>query len=306
LDAWALADILRTDRSLHRKLQPDSVQLQELRALTRDREALVQESVRLQNQLQATLKAYWPEVLDLFPNIRSAWALDFLLRFPTHDKARRASRATLESFLKGHRYPNRAAKAEQIHAALRQPHLTVPDHVVRTRSRQMAHWARQLKTTVSDIKAYDKEIERLLNEHPDGQLFQSLPGAGSNLAARLLAEVGDTRERYATANNLQCEAGTAPIIRQSGKTLQIVTFRRACKKPLRQALQLFAGCSLNNCTWARELYSKHRHLGKRHHEALRIVANKWAKIIFAMWKNNTLYDQERFLGDRARHAAAAA
>jgi hypothetical protein len=83
----------------------------------------------------------------------------------------------------------------------------------------------------------------------------------------------------------------------------VVTFRRACKKPLRQALQLFAGCSLKQCAWAKAHYQKQRDRGKRHHEALRIVANKWAKIIFAMWKHKTLYDEKRFLAARQRYTA---
>jgi len=63
---------------------------------------------------------------------------------------------------------------------------------------------------------------------------------------------------------------------------------------------LLAGCSLKQCPWAKALYQKHRSRGKRHHEALRIIAKKWAKIIFAMCKNNTLYDEERFLAARKR------
>ncbi len=62
----------------------------------------------------------------------------------------------------------------------------------------MLHLVSQLKTVVRDIRDYDGEIGRLLREHPDGQLFLRLPGAGPDLAARLLAEIGDDRNRYAT------------------------------------------------------------------------------------------------------------
>lgn len=157
-----------------------------------------------------------------------------------------------------------------------------------------------------DLKAYQKEIERLLREHPDGQLYRSLPGAGATLAARLLAEIGDDRNRYATANSLQCEAGTAPVTQTSGKTLSVVKFRRACKKQLRHALHLFAGCSLPRCAWAQALYAEQRKRGKRHAEALRVVAHKWLKIIFAMRISNTLYDEQQFLTARVRFAERAA
>ena len=104
-------------------------------------------------------------------------------------------------------------------------------------------------------------------------------------------------------NSLQCDAGTAPVTRQTGKSLSVVLFRRSCKKPLRQAFQLFAGCSLRRCAWARDLYKAHRATGKRHPEAVRILANRWAKIIFAIWQTRSCYDEPRYLAARERFAA---
>lgn len=100
LDAWLLADILRTDRHLHRPMLPDCELVRELRELTRGREALIQESVRFENQLKACLKAYWPESIGLFSNLACPWALDFLAQYPTLESARAASVEELKSFLK--------------------------------------------------------------------------------------------------------------------------------------------------------------------------------------------------------------
>ena len=41
-----------------------------------------------------------------------------------------------------------------------------------------------------------KRIEELFQSHLDHDLFGSPPGAGPNFAPRLLAEVGDDRERF--------------------------------------------------------------------------------------------------------------
>lgn len=304
LDAWLLADILRTDRHLHRSLQPDSEAVQELRQLTRDRVSLVEGSVRLRNQLQATLKAYWPESLSLFSEWDARWVLAFLVQYPTHQAASSATVEELRAFLRAHRHPRWRSKAETLHAALQQPHIKAVEHLVRSKSRHMVAIVAQLKPLVDSIKAYDEEIERLFKRQPDGQLYRSLPGAGPTLAARLLAEIGDIRERYATANSLQCAAGTAPVTRQTGKSSPVVQFRRAVKKPLRQAFQLFASSSLSRCDWALALYTSQRAKGKHHQEAIRIVANRWAKIIFAMRQTQTLYDEFRFMEARERHLTA--
>jgi transposase len=306
LDAWLLADILRTDRHLHRPLLPDSDLVRELRELTRGREDLVQEKTRLVNQLKVAVKAYWPESLALFPDLDVPWVLAFLAEYPTLEDARKTSGKALQTFLKARRHPQWRQKAEDLYAALRAPHIATPAFLVRSRSRQALHLIRQLQTVAQDLKAYEKDIARLLRMHPDGQLFLSLPGAGPTLAARMLAEIGDDRERYATANSLQCDGGTAPVTQKSGKTLSVVKFRRACKKQLRHALHLFAGCSLAHCAWANETYHMQRQLGKRHSEALRVVAHKWLKIIFAMRISNTPYDEQRFLDARARFVERSA
>lgn len=306
LDAWLMADILRTDRDLHRPLLPDSESVRELRELTRAREDLVQEGVRLVNQLKACLKAYWPESLKLADDLDSPWFLAFLAQYPTLEEARKASVPDLRDFLKACRHPGWRQKAQELHEALHAPAIPAPQFLVRSRRWQTIHLVKQLRTVREDKKAYEQEIERLLREHPDGQLFLSLPGAGPTLAARLLAEIGDNRERYATANSLQCEAGTAPVTQQSGKTLSVVKFRRACKKQLRHALHLFAGCSLLRSNWARRCYDEHRQRGKKHPEALRVVAHKWLKIIFAMRRSNTLYNEQQYLDARTRFENRAA
>ena len=61
----------------------------------------------------------------------------------------------------------------------------------------------QLHLLVSQLAAYDKEIARLFQQHADQPIFSGLPGAGKRLAPRLLAEWGDDRSRYASAESRQ-------------------------------------------------------------------------------------------------------
>ena len=53
-------------------------------------------------------------------------------------------------------------------------------------------------------------------------------------AARLLAEIGDARGRFATVDSLACLAGVAPSTRQSGN-VTAVSFRWGADKQLRDA-----------------------------------------------------------------------
>jgi hypothetical protein len=64
------------------------------------------------------------------------------------------------------------------------------------------------------LAEYRKRIEELFRSHPDHELFGSLPGAGSKLAPRLLAEIGDDRERFeGDAQNLLRSEFDLPVIR---------------------------------------------------------------------------------------------
>ena len=89
--------------------------------------------------------------------------------------------------------------------------------LTRSKSRLALARARMLRTLKSQLDAYRIEIEKLFAEHPDHDIFCSLPGAGPKLAPRLLGEIGSVRARFNDPTGLQCLAGTAPVIFQSGQ-----------------------------------------------------------------------------------------
>jgi len=72
-----------------------------------------------------------------------------------------------------------------------------------------------------------QELKVLFEQHPDREIFASLPGAGELLAPSLLAKFGDRRERYPDPAIVQALAGTCPVTDQSGQK-RCILFRRAC------------------------------------------------------------------------------
>jgi len=177
----------------------------------------------------------------------------------------------------------------------------VRSEIVRAKSRYMLSLVRELEAILEGIEGYEEAIKRLLKEHPDSELFLSLPGAGEILAARMLAEMGDNPHRYRALQELRCLAGTAPVTLASGRFYQRVRFRRACNKELRDALQLLALESISRCRWAREYYDRKRGQGKAHHESLRMLADRWVRIIFAMRRDGRCYDEGYHLRMREEH-----
>jgi len=303
-DAWVLATLLRTDRQLYRPLIPDSEIAQELRTLTRDRADLVRTRTMLSNQLTACLKAYFPEFLTFVAAPDRPVALALLQTFPTRERLRAASQAELETFLRRHHCPHSRERARAIYQGLQAKGFQIAPPIVRAKARLAETLVVQLQTLAAQLEAYDREIQRILKLHPDGELYLSLPGAGDTLAARMVGELGDNRDRYQDPSIAQCAAGTAPVTRQSA-TSRTVHFRRACIHPLRETLWVFAFCSLRRCAWARAYYEHARKRGKKHAEAVRMLSNVWLRIIIAIRRTARPYDEATFLKARSRHASAA-
>lgn len=293
-DAMVIANILRTDRENYRPILPDSKLTRELRFLTRDCEKLKRMKTMILNQILSCLKEYYPLAASLFSDLDSKISIAFLKAFPDREKLRDITVKKLEGFLAENHYPSASRKAFEIYEKLKEPQFNVEPFIIRAKSQYMLSLVNQLEVLVHEICVFEKKIEELLENHPDKDIFLSLPGAGKGLASRLISEFGDNRERYKKASSVQAEAGTAPVTRQSG-SFKSVIFRRACRKTFRNAMHHFAFSSIKESVWARERYDRYVGKDKRNAHALRCLANAWLEVIFSMWKNHSPYNDQRHL-----------
>jgi len=152
---------------------------------------------------------------------------------------------------------------------------------------------RQLQDVVCTVKEYEKQIAQCFAQHPDREIFASLPGAGPVLAPRLLAAMGAERERFDSASNLQRYTGIAPVTKQSGK-MRYVHRRYLCPKFDRQSFHEFAKESVLWSRWAAAYYLAQRSKAKPHNTAVRALAFKWQRIIWRCWQSRTPYKEETY------------
>lgn len=305
IDAYLLAKHGRSEFADLRRLDPDSPTIAELKALTRDQDALIQMQTRLVNQLTACLKAYYPVALTLFSKLQQLSTLLFLQAYPTLEAVQAASQEQFAELLKRAGHPTPAKVASTIVDAVHQPQLRADPITIKTKSRLMLALVAQLMPLIEQIKAYDQEITDRFLTHADSQIFDSLPGAGKRLAPRLLAEWGEDRKRYSDPRSIQALAGTCPVPWKSGE-YATVHQRFACVKPLRNALHHFAWLSTRQEPWANEYYQRKRAEGKSHSMAIRALANVWVRVIFAMWHKHEAYQRATFEQAQRLHARRAA
>ena len=291
LDAFVLADCLRTDAGRLVALRPDSPETITLRALVRARKDLVAHRVALANQLRAHLGVVFPGAVGLFADIDSPICLRFLSRFPSAAAGAWLSERRLGAWLRANGYCGRRPAGELYRRLAEAPAGLVGDEG-RARGAVTEALVAVLVGVAEQIAALTARIAEALALHPDGAIFTSLPRSGTVRAAGLLAEIGDCRERFPSPESLACLAGAAPSTRSSGKH-RAVTFRWAADKKLRDALVDFAGDSRHANPWAADLYAKARARGKSNPHAERILARSWCSVIWRCWQDRVPYDPER-------------
>jgi transposase len=298
-DAYVLAEFLRTDHGHLRALEPNSDPAQELKLLTRDQYRLVRQKARLLNQLSRTLKEYYVRPLEMFSDLESNIALDFLDQYPTPHDLSKLTRRQWNRFSKREHHLGEE-RSKELWEKLNQPQLKIPEHVVRAKARLLKVLLAQLKPLRDAVESYNERVKSFFASMPAAELVTMLPGAKTGtIIATLWAELGDAKSRWESFRHLQAEAGVVPVTKASGKS-RIVQFRFSCNKILRHAAYWLAFVSLNRSEWANHYYRDQRAKGHSHHQALRALGAKWLKIIFVMWRDHTPYDENIHLANITR------
>ncbi len=300
LDAYVLADTLRTDGHRWRPLREDHEDTRALRALCRARKDMVETRVQITNQLRSNLELALPGAIGLFSRLDSKITLAFLRRFPTTEKVAWLSGKRFESWLASVGYSGGICGAtlfERLTAAA--PGLTGAEGLAR--GRITLALVATIESLNAQIAAIEEQMTLLLDAHPDQRIFTSLPRSGMVRAASLLAEIGDCRERFPSDDALAALAGASPSTRQSGKR-EVTVFRWSCNKKLRAAVMDFANGSRAADPWAVEVYQRAIARGCRHPHAIRILARAWIRVIWRCWQDRKPFDANRHT---ARQLAAA-
>lgn len=297
-DATTLAHILRTDRQVYRPWQPDSLLTRRLRSQVRFIYTLHQTKQCYIGQLRALLLRYYPQALTTFSDLDLPITLSFVVTYPSPQAAQALSKEQFYAFLKEHRHPQPAIWT-QLYAGLQGPAWEPDPALTQIYSQRTQQMARLALEVVQARRDAIQELKTLFEQHPDREIFASLPGAGELLAPSLLAKFGDRRERYPDPAIVQALAGTCPVTEQSGKKRRIL-FRQACDKEFRRIMQQFAKASVPESVWAAAYWQEVRPHCDSDAHAYRCLANRWVPIIWRMWQDRKPYDEAYHLRRRAQ------
>ena len=302
-DAKLLADLVRTDRHNHRLIAGDSTDAEAIKVLARAHQNLIWSRTRHTNALRNELREYYPAALVAFDDLAHGDALGVLGRAPTPEQGARLDRPAIQSALKrGGRQRNIAERARQVQAALRSEQLAAPAAV-------SAAFGATTRAAVGIIAELNRQIADLgtslaahFEQHPDADIYRSLPGLGVVLGARVLGEFGDDPNRYTDAKSRKNYAGTSPLTIASGKKRAVLA-RHVRNRRLYDAIDQWAFSALSTSPGARALYDQHRVAGDLHHQALRALGNRLVGILHGCLRHKQPYSEHTAWAHRTPVAA---
>ena len=302
-DARTLADMVRTDRHLHRRAGGNTPRASAVRVVARAHQTLIWERTRHGNRLRAYLKAFYPAAIATFETLTGRDALATLAIAPTPTQGRRLTVSQIRKALeKAGRKRNLEARAVEYQQGLKITHLAADPVIEDAYGATVIALVRILVELNQQIAQLETKVSDHFEQHPDADIYLSMPGAGDTLSARMLGEFGDDPNRYADVKSRRNAAATSPLTIQSGK-MRIVTSRWIKNDRLHGAVIDWAFHATQQSPGAAAYYQQRRDAGADHHQALRAVANRLVGILHGCLKTRTLYDEDTAWEHRQTQAA---
>jgi len=298
-DALVIGDSLRTDPQAFRRARLDDPRVIQLREWSRVDEDLGDELTRLANQLRDLVYRVAPGRLALCPAADEPWLWAVLRQAPTPAAQRRLSPRRLERLLRDHRI--RRIDPAQLHDVLQQPSVYTTPGVVEAVAAHMQLLLPRIELVALQRRDAEKQLEHWLEaldapepptgdqrEHSDVAIVRSMPGIGTRVAAKMLAEASQPLVDRAY-HVLRTIMGVAPVTKQSGQR-RTVSMRYGCNARLRQAGYHWARAGAQWDPPSRAYYTQLRARGHSHGRALRSVADRLLRVLVASLKHGQLFD----------------
>ena len=293
-DAFYLAELLLNHADKLQPWAPEDSATRAVQQLVFHRRSVVDERTALTNRLQALLKQYFPQALQLCgEDLWRPLATAFLLKWPSLSAVKKAKASALKEFYHLHGSRSQKLIAQRLEMIERAVPVTDEIGVIQSFVLRVQLLARQLQITQQTIAKFDQQIAEAYAAHPDRDIFASLPGAGPVLGPRLLSSLGSQRERFEAPGQLQRYTGIAPVTKKSGGSCHIHR-RYLCPKFHRQSFHEYAKESVLWSRWAAAFYLQQRSKRCPHNTAVRALAYKWQRVIWRCWQDRKPYDEATY------------
>lgn len=265
----------------------------DLKEKSRYYDFLVDEMKRWKIEFRRLLDIIYPGFDRVYDDLYGDFIQTFLLEYSHPEMIRKRRLDTIAKFLEKHTCHKEAY-------CIRQAQI-IKEYAENCASgcSSKSYLVNQFDTVIHNLNAQIKHLQIVLEEIielaktlPNYDSIASIPGIGENLAARILAEIGDI-SRFNNASQLVAFSGVDPQIYQSGQ-VSVLHLRISKKgnKKLRCLLYLAVTCMIKTSrdTSIVDFYKKKKADGLASKSALVASMNKLIRIIYSLCKNGCLFE----------------
>ena len=251
------------------------------RSLAAHRDFLTCESTRNKNRLRSILLESCPEfealvdlsdasVLRLMAELGGPWSVAAAGRRRAAALTRGASRGKVDALI------------ESVESS------TKPDAAaIAAEDRAVKFLARRIAENASELDAATAAISALLERDATYRCLLTIPGVGPKTASELAISINI--DDFPSHDRLASYCGLAPRNRQSGTSVSSVSASRQGNKRLKNLLIFSCNClARTDGRWG-EYYARCRERGMPHGKALKAVARKRLKVIYAVMRDKAPY-----------------
>jgi transposase len=298
-DAVLLANIVRTDAAAHRPMPADTEPAGAIRVLARAQQDAVWARQQIGNQTRDLLKEFYPAALAAFDELPSGGlarpdARSILAAAPpTPAQAAALTPARVRRLLtKAGRQRHLDRDFARLRGIFTDTYLRQPPQVENAMGIHLGALLGQFDAACAAADELAQAAIAHFERHPDAEIITSFPGLGNLTGARVLAEIGDDRTRFADARGLKAFAGSAPITRASGKKT-VVLHRHIKNRRLAAVGPMWALGSLRASPGARRHFDARRAAADWNRQAQRHLFNKFLGQLHHCLQTGQLYNEHR-------------
>ena len=256
-------------------------EIEAARSLAAQRDFLTCENTRSKNRLRSILLESCPEfeaqadlsdpaTLKLMAAVGGPWSISG------------ASPRAVGALTRGCRRAKVAALVESVGSSSR-PHPAA----VACEDRAVRLLARRISENAAEIESLTSKISALLAADETYRCLLTVPGIGPRTASELVISI-DIAD-FADHDRLASYCGLAPRNRRSGTSISSVSASRQGNKRLKNLLIFSCNCLARSRNRWGEYYARCRDRGMPHGKALKAVARKRLKVIYAIMRDKVPY-----------------
>ena len=255
-------------------------EIEAARSLAAQRDFLTRENTRSKNRLRSILLESCPE-FEAQADLSGAATLK-LMAVGGPWSISEASSQAVGALTRGCRRAKVAALVESVESSSR-PHPAA----VACEDRAVRLLARRISENAAEIESLTSEISALLAADETYRCLLTVPGIGPRTASELVISI-DIAD-FAGHDRLASRCGLAPRNRRSGTSIPSVSASRQGNKRLKNLLAFSSNCLARSRSRWGEYYARCHDRAMPHGKALKAVARKRLKVIYAIMRDKVPY-----------------